>query len=121
MYEKYFDGMPRKPDPEMMPADVKRLKVYREHSFEQRFYFISESEMMIYRYYIPEEYHPRPSQRSWDIIHPGCENGYVKKVYHKTNSKSKVFEMIPDSSYTKRVRLTLNEKNWKQLKDQNKF
>ena len=35
--EETFDCMPRKPDPEMMPKDVRRLRVYREHTFEKRF------------------------------------------------------------------------------------
>ena len=120
IYDYSFD-IPRMPEPEMMPNDVKRLRCYREHTFNKRYYFVSERERMIYRYYIPEEYHPRPSERSWDKIYPEHPNGFVKEVYHKTNSKSKCFEMIPDSNSKKRVALTLNDVNLKQLIKQNTY
>ena len=119
IYDFDFGNVPRKPEPEMMPNDVKRLIHYREHTFSNRFYFVSERERMIYRYYVPEEYHPRPSERSWDKLYPEYPNGFVKEVYHKTNSKSKCFEIIPDSNSKKRVALTLNEKNLKRLIKQN--
>ena len=120
IYDFAFGNVPRKPEPEMMPNDVKRLMYYREHTFANRYYFVSERERMIYRFYVPEEYHPRPSERSWDKIYPEHPNGFVKEVYHKTNSKSKCFEMIPDSDRKKRVALTLNDKNLKQLIKQNR-
>ncbi|KAK8895999.1 hypothetical protein M9Y10_013886 [Tritrichomonas musculus] len=119
IYESTFGEMPRMPDPEMMPNDVKRLRFFREHTFNKRLYFISESEMMIYRYYVPEEYIQHPSERSWDKLHPGCENGYIKEVHHK-GTKTKGFELIPDDeSKKRRVWLTLNDSNMKQLRAQN--
>ena len=121
IYDYDFGDIPRKPDPEMMPNDVKRLRYYREYTFNKRYYFVSERERMIYRYYIPEEYHPRPGERSWDKIYPEHPNGFVKEVYHKTNNKSKCFGMIPDSDSKKRVSLTLNEQNLKQLIKQNTY
>ena len=115
IYEETFSEMPRKPDPEMMPNDVKRIHVFNEYIFEKRFYFVSESEKMIYRYYIPEEYHPRPGQRSWDKLYPGCENGFVKEVYHRVKCKSAEFALIPDDDSKNRITLTLNEWNLKKL------
>lgn len=119
IYDFDFGNVPRKPDPEIMPNDVKRLMNYRGYTFSNRFYFVSEREKMIYRFYVPEEYHPRPSDRSWDQIYPEHPNGFVKEVYHKTNSKSKCYNLIPDSDRKNRVSLTLNDKNLKQLIRQN--
>ena len=45
-------------------SDVKRLYIFNNYTCEKRYYFISESEKMIYFYYIPEEYHPRLYKKS---------------------------------------------------------
>ena len=108
IYADTFGDIPRMPEPGMMPNDVKRILNVREHTFNKRLYFISESNKMIYRYNIPEEYHPKPYERSWDKIHPGCKNGYVDEVYHRTTNKSITFTLIPDSDSKKRISYTLH-------------
>ena len=102
IYEQTFDEMPRKPDPEMMPKDVKRIHVFKDYTFEKRFYFVSESEMMIYRYYIPEEYKRESGEMIWERMYPEHPNGFVKRVYYRTTRTTKCFEMIPDISSKKR-------------------
>ena len=110
IYEETFGEMSRIPEPEMMPNDVKRIHVFNDYTFEKRFYFVSESEKMIFRYYTPEEY-----GKLWDKLYPNRENGFVKEVYHRFVCKSSVFTLIPDDDSKNRVSLTLNEWNLKKL------
>ena len=50
-YYKYFSDFECQPKDNLMPKDIKRIFKHCDHEFNKRYYFISESEKIIYRFY----------------------------------------------------------------------
>ena len=82
IYKEYFGYMDRFPKDDMMPRDVKRIYRHGKYIFNERYYFISESTKMIYRYYEVDD--------------------RVEIVYHnKIATKCDRFYLVPDYSSVK--------------------
>ena len=92
-YYKYINTENYPIKPGVAPQDIKRILKFGEHEFNRKYYFVSESEIIIIK---------------------GCSFPYKLSIKKETK-KSKSFQLIDDND--KKCSLTLNDKTLKQIHD----